>query len=376
MTYRHVAFAAVAVCMLGALTLAQTPVVPRPPFTARDAERGVEIAKKSFELRGQIVDNLDAVEPFKIAGNLYFIGVQNGDTFLLTSPRGHIMIGAGFVQTAGLVEKNIEKLGFKVADVKAILINHHHGNQSGGAAYFRQKTGAQVMIGFADIATIERMNNAPPGAPGAAGGRGAPGGAPGAGDGGARGARGGRGAPPAAAGEPNPFGPFTNFSPALTGANAGQQPVKVDRALFDGDVIRVGPLAVTAYSNPLHTLGSMTFAFTVREGGRDLKAAQYCCWELGDNFSGNPNVSEAVFQKVLELHRKLAPVDIYLESGTYGWGGVVNQPSGTWAERFAKLRTDNKLFVNRDIFAGLAAAREVYFQQNMVKFKAANPNLN
>jgi hypothetical protein len=49
---------------------------------------------------------------------------------------------------------------------------------------------------------------------------------------------------------------------------------------------------------------------------------------------------------------------------------MLNQPSGTFAERMAKLRTDNKLWVNRDIFRGLAAAREVSFEENLQKLNS------
>src|SRR2546426_5040051 len=49
-------------------------------------------------------------------------------------------------------EKNIEKLGFKMTDIKAILLNHNHGDQSGAAAYMKRRTGgAAVMAGFAEI---------------------------------------------------------------------------------------------------------------------------------------------------------------------------------------------------------------------------------
>jgi hypothetical protein len=66
-----------------------------------------------------------------------------------------------------------------------------------------------------------------------------------------------------------------------------------------------------------------------------------------------------------ETFRKLYPVDIYLELGAYAWGGTLNQPSGTITERMAKLRTDNKLFVNREIFNQFSAAREVEFEEKM-----------
>src|SRR2546426_9319700 len=64
-------------------------------------------------------------------------------------------------------EKNIEKLGFKMTDIKAILLNHNHGDQSGAAAYMKRRTGgAAVMAGFAEIPFLEHGGALPGGAPG------------------------------------------------------------------------------------------------------------------------------------------------------------------------------------------------------------------
>jgi hypothetical protein len=38
----------------------------------------------------------------------------------------------------------------------------------------------------------------------------------------------------------------------------------------------------------------------------------------------------------------------------------------------AKLKTDNKLFVNRDIFRDWSAAREVEFEEKLGKLKSSN----
>ena len=78
---------------------------------------------------------------------------------------GHILFGVGFQDTADLVEKNIESLGFKLTDIKAILLNHAHGDQSGAAAEFRKKTGAQVMTGFAEVQFLEHGGVLPGGMP-------------------------------------------------------------------------------------------------------------------------------------------------------------------------------------------------------------------
>ena len=71
------------------------------------------------------------------------------------------------------------------------------------------------------------------------------------------------------------------------------------------------------------------------------------------------------------MFRKVFPVDIYFELGAYGWGGVLNQPSGTITERLANVRANPQLFVNPAIFRGLSAAREVEFEEKLAKMKSA-----
>src|SRR6266566_7521186 len=74
------------VSVLCANVVAQTTIAPKPPFTAAQAEHGKEIAAKSLEIRAQIKNMRDPAEPMKIMGNLYFVGVANGEVYLLTSP--------------------------------------------------------------------------------------------------------------------------------------------------------------------------------------------------------------------------------------------------------------------------------------------------
>jgi glyoxylase-like metal-dependent hydrolase (beta-lactamase superfamily II) len=330
-------------CALACAALAQ---VPKPPFTAKDAEMGKKLANLSLDLREQITMAKGPADPFKIMGNLYFVGVQNGEVYLLTSPQGHILFGVGFADTADLVQKNIEALGFKMTDIKAILLNHAHGDQSGAAAVFRQKTGAQVMTGFAEVQFLEHGGNLPGGIPKPAN------------------------APPAP-----PPGPPTRLQ-KINAQFAGvlqYPPVKVDRALYDGDVINVGPLKVTAYLSPGHSPSPASWLYTVRDGGKDYRVLEYCCWEYPDDITTNAYITEAGVRHNLELFRKLLPVDIYLETGAYGWSGILNQPSGTMAERREKLKTDNKYWVNREIFKALSAAREVEIEEKLAKAKASHP---
>ena len=299
---------------------------PYAPFTAKQAELGKELAAKSLEVRKQITNGTGPADPFKIIGNLYFVGNANGEVYLLTSPQGHIMMGSGSANTTEAVQKNIESMGFKLSDIKAILLNHNHGDQSGGAAYFREKTGAPVIAGFGEVPFIEHGMFNPPAIP----------------------------QPP---------------NPEAKGGGRGGPPrypaAKVDRALFDGDVVKVGPLSVTTYLIPGHSPSSTTFVYTVRDGGRDYKVVEFCCWEYPDDLSTNGYITEAGVRHTFDTFKKLYPVDIYLELGMYAWGGILNQPSGTLAERLAKLKTDPKLFVNREIFNQFSAAREVEFEEKL-----------
>ena len=334
---RNVLATAVLLCIFRMILQAQSPAVPKPPFTAKEAALGKKLAATSLVIRAQITNLRAPAEPFKIMGNLYFVGIANGEVYLLTSPQGHILFGAGYADTVPQVQKNIEAMGFKMTDIKAIVVNHNHADQASGSAGLKQITGAPLMAGFGEIPFLEHGGNLPAGTP------------------------------------------VPNFTPqrgrgAGGGANAGgYPPAKVDRALFDGDIVKVGPLGFTAYLIPGHSPSSTSFFYTVRDGGRDYRVFEFCCWEYPNDLSQNANISEAVVRHTLETFRKVLPVDIYLETGAYAWSGVLNQPSGTILERMAKAKADNKLFVNRDIFTALSAAREVEFEEKLQTLRSGNP---
>ena len=318
-------WAVLLVLVLSKTVAAQTP---KPPFTAQDAEAGKKLVATSLELRAQIKDTAAPADPFKILGNLYFVGSANGESYLLTSPQGHILMGAGFEAAVDRTQKNIESLGFKMSDIKAILLNHSHVDQSGAAAELRRRTGAPVMAGFAEVPYLERGIHAQsPFAPPAPGGRGGP----------------------------------------------RYPPVTVDRALHDGELVEVGPLKVTAYLSPGHSPSSTSWVYTVRDGGRDYRVLEFCCWEYPDDLSRQGFITEAATRRTIDLWRKLMPVDVYLEVGAYAWSGTLSQPSGTITERMERLKTNNRLFINRDIFRQLSAAREVEFEAKLPTLKASPP---
>ena len=304
---------------------------PYPPFTAAQATQGKQLIATTLEIRKGITNNSLPADPFKIIGNLYFVGDLNGEAYLLTSPQGHILMGTADSDSVENVAKNIESLGFKLSDIKAIIVNHNHADQAGGSAWMKEKTGAPLMASFPEIPYIEHGMFNPPAIP----------------------------RPPAA-------------DAAAPAAPRRFPPAHVDRALYDGDVVKVGPLSVTTYLTPGHSPGSTTFAYTVRDNGRDYKVVEFCCWEYPEDLSQNGYITEAAVRHTFATLSKLYPVDIYLETSVSNWSGTLNQPSGTVRERMAVEKANPKLFVDRYIFNDLTAAREVEFEEKLAKQKAAS----
>jgi metallo-beta-lactamase class B len=275
--------------------LAQTAATPKAPFTAQDVQNWVEMQarRRQAQERGETIGT---GEPFKVLGNFYSVGVPIGNSYLLTSPQGHILLDTGFAESAQAMGNNIEALGFRLTDVRILIPTHGHNDGGGGTAYFKEKTGGLVYAGAGDVGLLER------------------------------------------------------------GGQGDQKipPVKVDRAIFNGDVITLGPLSVTAYSIPGHTAGSTSFTFKVREGTRDYTVFHYCCGQnIPQNFAQNPNYSDAGMRHVFEVFRKVLPVDVYVSGPSFGY---------FLSERLAKYRAGDPLaFVDRSTFPAFAAWLEAEY---------------
>src|ERR1700760_3931924 len=60
-------------------------------------------------------------KPFRIAGNLYYVGSYDLAMYLITTPKGHILINTGLPGSDTMIRRHVEELGFKVADIKILL---------------------------------------------------------------------------------------------------------------------------------------------------------------------------------------------------------------------------------------------------------------
>ncbi|HWW61065.1 MAG TPA: subclass B3 metallo-beta-lactamase, partial [Thermoanaerobaculia bacterium] len=154
------------------------------------------------------------VEPFRIAGNVYYVGASEVTSYLITTPNGHIVIDGGYVETAPQIRANIAKLGFRVEDVKILLASHAHYDHAGGLAELKRVTGAKFYASAADAPQF---------------------------------ARGGVDDPQF--GDKYPF-----------------PPIEADRVLRDGDKVTLGGTTLVARITPGHTRGCTTWTMRLRDG--------------------------------------------------------------------------------------------------------------
>src|SRR5436190_15807254 len=92
----------------------------------------------------------DPYEPFRIAGNLYYVGTYDLACYLITTPKGHILINTGLAESVNMIKSNVESLGFKFSDIKILLATHAHFDHVAGMADIKEMTGAKMMINKRD----------------------------------------------------------------------------------------------------------------------------------------------------------------------------------------------------------------------------------
>ena len=194
----------------------------------------------------------------KIIGNLYYIGTVTLSSYLITTPQGNIVINSDYEETLPLMKKAIESLGFKMEDTKILLASHAHPDHQMGDAAFKQMTSAQTMFMAEDV-------------------------------------------------------------PALKNMKPGGKEHPIDRVLHDGDKVELGGMTLTAHLTPGHTLGTTTWTFPVRDGGRTYNVV-IAGAGLPDDArivynQGNPKAAEQWEETVKKLESY--PADVFL--GAHSW---------------------------------------------------------
>jgi len=90
------------------------------------------------------------MQPFKIIGNVYFVGTFQASSHLIDTGDGLILIDTGYANTLYMVVDAIHRLGFDPRDIKYIVNTHWHGDHTAGTASLAGVTGAKTLIGRKD----------------------------------------------------------------------------------------------------------------------------------------------------------------------------------------------------------------------------------
>jgi metallo-beta-lactamase class B len=213
---------------------------------------------------GAYAQNSTAIEwskpfpPFKIAGNLYYVGSEQLASYLITTPEGDILINSDFEQTVPVIRASVEKLGFHFTDIKILLGSHAHGDHMEGDALVKEYTGAKVMAMEQDVPDLRKMT-------------------------------------------------------------PGNKPHPIDRILHDGDEVTLGGATLVAHLTPGHTKGCTTWTMKVRDGDKIYNVVIVGSVNVNPGFIlvGNKNYPQIAddYVRSFKVLRSL-PCDIFL--GAHG----------------------------------------------------------
>jgi metallo-beta-lactamase class B len=150
-TPRPAALALAAAWLAVMLTLQAAP--------GQEAGAGLKDAARAFARRrveGWFQSMNRPFPPFRIMGNIYYVGASDTAAYLITTPEGHILINSGFEATVPLIRDSVRKLGFRFEDIKVLLACHAHVDHAGGHADIKRQTGARIVMSEPDAALLAR----------------------------------------------------------------------------------------------------------------------------------------------------------------------------------------------------------------------------
>src|SRR5207248_9646750 len=83
--------------------------------------------------------------PYRIMGNIYYVGAETQASFLVATSQGLILINSNFEKSVPEIKKSVEDLGFKFTDVTILLGSQEHNHHQQADALLKQITGALVI---------------------------------------------------------------------------------------------------------------------------------------------------------------------------------------------------------------------------------------
>ncbi|HKV23653.1 MAG TPA: subclass B3 metallo-beta-lactamase [Candidatus Acidoferrum sp.] len=250
--------------------------------------------------------------PFRIAGNLYYVGTADLASYLIVTPRGNILINSDLESTVPILQANIRKLGFKFEDTKILLISHAHWDHDAGSAQIKKLTGARYMVMAGDVPVVE------------SGGR-------------------------------------ADFHYGHDAADL-YPPAKVDRVLRDGDKVILGGSTLVAHLTPGHTKGCTTWTMQVQDGARIYDVVIVGSPNVNPGYklvhnSAYPQIA-ADYERMFRVLRGL-PCDIFLGAHA-GYFGL--------QEKYARIKTaPQNPFLDPEGYKRFVAEKEQSFRSDLAR---------
>lgn len=254
--------------------------------------------------------------PFHIAGDLYYVGTKDLASYLVTTPKGNILIDCELEADVPMIQASVEKLGFHFKDIKILLISHAHFDHDAGCAAIKKMTGATYMVMDTDVPVVESGGKA-------------------------------------------------DFQYGHS-ADTLYRPAKVDRVLHDGDEVRFGGTVLVAHLTPGHTKGCTTWTMRVSEGGKTYEVV----------IVGSPNVNpgyklvnNAEYPRIAQDYErtfrvlKSLPCDIFL--------GAHGSYFGLQAKYAAMETGKGNPFIDPDGYKKYVADAEQAFHDELAKQRLA-----
>jgi len=157
------------------------------------------------------------IEPFRIAGNLYYVGNADVSSHLIDTGEGLILLDTTFPQTLYLLLDSIRRLGFDPDDLRYILHCHGHYDHFGGTRALSELTRAKTCLGEADIEILKAR-------------------------------------------------PELSWAPEY-GVDFNET-FEVDIPLVDGQIVNLGRTSIQCLHTPGHTNGVMSYFFEIEDSNK------------------------------------------------------------------------------------------------------------
>lgn len=160
------------------------------------------------------------MEPFRLWGNIYFVGTKPASTHIIDTGDGLIMLDSGYQHSLYLVLENMRKVGLDPMDIKYIVHTHGHIDHCGATQALVKLTGAKTFLGEPDRDYVNGVLD-------------------------------------------------LSWAKEL---DLELEEFEADVLVNDGDTITLGNTTLTAIATPGHTPGAMSYLFEAEQDGQKLTA--------------------------------------------------------------------------------------------------------